>query len=120
MCLRPTKRGLQAIDSLSITEHPHCAVQVMTSLIQLQRFDVAILNFYNCHAHLNAALALFQQLLESSGSVASPRSLFKAVMCRLSPPSKTFTSPCTEVPSTEMAAFRFSSAAIILDDIVAS
>jgi hypothetical protein len=72
------REALQAIDSSSITEQPHCAVQVMTSLIQLQRFDDAILNFHNCHAHLNAALALFQQLLESSGSITSPRSLFKA------------------------------------------
>ena len=117
---RQLREALQAIDSSSITEHPHAAVRVIASMIQLQRFDVAISNFSNCHSHLDASLALFQQLLQSSGSEASPRTLFKAVMGRLSPTPETFTSPCTQIPSAEQAAFRFSSATLILDDIIGS
>ncbi|KAK9234518.1 fungal-specific transcription factor domain-containing protein [Lipomyces kononenkoae] len=75
-------------------------------------FRDCCLELSNCQAPLNAALALFRQLLDG-------RSSFNAVMSRLGPPSWILPANCGAVPSAEQAAFRFSSALLIFDDIIA-
>ncbi|KAI0104542.1 fungal-specific transcription factor domain-containing protein [Daldinia grandis] len=116
------RQSLQVIDGSSITEHLHGAVRILASVMQMQRFEITVLCFDNCQAHLNAGLALFKQLLESPGPVesAGPSSNFSAVVNRLGPP--TWISPVQDVKvqSAEQAAFRFSSALLIFDDIIAS
>ncbi len=69
---------------------------------------------------LNAALALFRRILDSSGTVEPARrtSSFDAVMSRLGPPSRIVPVQCSLIPSAEQAAFRFSSSILILDDII--
>jgi C6 transcription factor Pro1 len=116
------RQALQVIDGSGITEHLHGAVRIMASIMQLQRFEITVLSFNNCQAHLNGALALFKQLLNSSGAVqpAGSSSSFNAVMSRLGPSSWLPPAQCVQVPSAEQAAFRFSSALLILDDIIAS
>lgn len=116
------RQSLQVIDDSGITEHLPGAVQIMTSIIQIQRFEISILSFNNCQAHLNAALALFRRILDSSGTVEPARrtSSFDAVMSRLGPPSRIVPVQCSLIPSAEQAAFRFSSSILILDDIIAS
>ncbi|RFU31058.1 hypothetical protein B7463_g5270, partial [Scytalidium lignicola] len=116
------RQSLQVIDGSGITKHLHDAVRIMTSIIQVQRFEISILSFNNCQAHLNAALALFRRILDSSGTVepAGRTSSFNAVMSRLGPPSRIVPVQCALIPSAEQAAFRFSSSILILDDIIAS
>ncbi|KAJ4373838.1 hypothetical protein N0V83_002577 [Neocucurbitaria cava] len=87
-------KALQVIDGAGIADHLHGAVRILASIMQVQRFEIAVLSFDNCHAHLNAGLVLFRQLLDSVASV--------------------------RVPSPEQEAFRFSSALLVLDDIIAS
>ncbi|KAJ9650446.1 hypothetical protein H2198_010256 [Neophaeococcomyces mojaviensis] len=114
--------ALQVIDGSDITEHLHGAARIMASIMQVQRFEIAVLSLDNCQAHLNAALALFRQLLHSSGATEAtgPSSSFNAVISRLGPPSWILSAPGVQVPSAEQAAFRFSSTILILDDIIAS
>lgn len=116
------RQALQIINSSGIIEHPHCAVRILASIIQFQRFEIAVLSFSNWPAHLNAALALFKELLENPGAVkpGGPSLSFNAVMDRLGPSSWTLSIQCLQVPSAEQAAFRFSSALMILDDTIAS
>ncbi|KAF2103650.1 hypothetical protein NA57DRAFT_31077 [Rhizodiscina lignyota] len=116
------KQALQVLDGLRIEEHLYCAVRIMASVMQLQRFEIAVLSFDNWQAHLNGALALFRQLLDSSGAVepACPRSRFNAVISRLGPSSWIFPTEPVQIPSAEQAAFRFSSTLVIFDDIIAS
>ncbi|KAK9234739.1 fungal-specific transcription factor domain-containing protein [Lipomyces kononenkoae] len=116
------RQALEVIDGSGITEHLHGAVRIMAGIMQVQRFEIAVLNFNNCQAHLNAALALFRQLLDSPGAVepTAPSSSFNAVISRLGPSSCVLPAPCVQVPSAEQAAFRFSSALLIFDDIIAS
>ncbi|TVY50888.1 Pestheic acid cluster transcriptional regulator 3 [Lachnellula cervina] len=116
------RQALQIMSSSGIAEHPHCAVRTLASVVQIQRFEIAILSFSNWPAHLIAALALFKQLLESPSAVkkGSPRSNFDAVMDRLGPSSRTLPIQCILLPSAEQAAFLFSTALLILDDIIAS
>ncbi len=94
----------------------------MASIMQVQLFEIAVLSFNNCQAHLNAALALFRQLLASPGAVepAGPSSSFNAVISRLGPSSWILPAQCVQVLSAEQAAFRFSSTLLVLDDIIAS
>ncbi|KAH8660086.1 fungal-specific transcription factor domain-containing protein [Xylariales sp. PMI_506] len=113
--------ALQVIDKDSIMNHLHGAVRIMASMMQVQRFEVATLNFNNCLAHLNGALALFRQLLHSFGADGpGASSQFSNVMSRLGPSSWVLPAQSISVPSAEQAAFRFSSALLIFDDIVAS
>lgn len=116
------RQSLQIIYDSGIIEHLHGAVRIMTSIIQVQRFDIAILSFNNCQAHLNAALALYKQLLDSHNTIkpADPSLCFNAVMSSLGPVSWTLPAQCIHILSTEQAAFRFSATILILDDIIAS
>jgi C6 transcription factor Pro1 len=113
------RQSLQVIDGPSITEHLHGAVRIMASIMQVQRFEVTVVSFNNCQTHLNAALALFRRLLDSV-EPAGPNSSFNAVISRLGPSSWILPAQGVQVPSAEQAAFRFSSALLILDDIIAS
>ncbi|KAK9369248.1 fungal-specific transcription factor domain-containing protein [Lipomyces kononenkoae] len=116
------RSALQVINGSGITEHLHGAVRIMAGIMQVQRFEIAILSFNNCQAHLNAALALFRQLLDSPGAVelAGASSSFNAVISRLGPSPWILPTQSVQVPSAEQAAFRFSSTLLILDDIIAS
>jgi C6 transcription factor Pro1 len=118
------RQAFQIIGDKGISGHLHGAVRIMSSILQLQRFEVAIMSFGNCQAHLGAAAGLFQQLLgpgvlgieEDSCS----RTRFDALINRLGPPSLEKSIEDIPVPSTEQAAFNFSSALLIFDDIIAS
>ncbi|KAI0438316.1 fungal-specific transcription factor domain-containing protein [Xylaria telfairii] len=114
-------KALAVISGSDITEHLHGAVRVMSGIIQVQRFEIAISSFGNCQSHLNAALALFQQILDSVGPTDPTgfNSSFEAVMYKLSLPSWSYALN-GQLPSAEQAAFRFSSALLFFDDIVAS
>lgn len=118
-------QALKVINEQGITqEHRHGAVRILTSIMQLQRFEVALLSFNNCRAHLNAAVALFQQLLESESQdtdqLASARVLFDCVLARLGPSSYTLLNHNIQVSSAEQTAFHFSSTLLVFQDIIAS
>lgn len=113
--------ALQIINKEGIIKHLHGAIRIMASMMQVLRFEIATLNFNNCQVHLNGALALFSQLLENFGTVGSnTSSIFSTVMSHLGPTSWIQPGQCIQVPSAEQAAFRFSSALLIFDDIIAS
>ncbi|VUC24517.1 unnamed protein product [Clonostachys rosea] len=107
--------ALQVISGSDINHHLHGAVRILASIMQVQRFEIAISSFDNCQAHLNAALALFIQLLNSDSGTQS-HSTFATLMHRLGP----FNPESSRVPSAEQSGLRFSSALLVLDDIVAS
>ncbi|KAI1413647.1 fungal-specific transcription factor domain-containing protein [Hypoxylon sp. FL1857] len=115
------RRALQVISGSDITQHLHSAVRIMASIIQVQRFETAVLSF-NFQAHLNAAVALFKQLLDSPSAIepGDPCSRFNALVSLLGPPSSISPVFKVQIPSAEQAAFRFSSALLIFDDIIAS
>ncbi|KAL9072475.1 MAG: hypothetical protein Q9157_005077 [Trypethelium eluteriae] len=116
------RQALQIISDSHIAEHLHGAVRIMASIMQLQRFETAVLSFDSWQVHLNAALALFTQLLDSVGTEQSVGhdTRFNAVVSRLGPSSSTLSTQSVQLPTAEQAAFRFSSALVILDDIIAS
>jgi hypothetical protein len=118
------RQALQVISSSGIAEHLHGAVRIMASIIQVQRFEIAVLSFNNCQPHLNAALALFRQLIDSAGAIKSglvrPNSSFNALMSLLGPRAWILPAQSVQVPSAEQAAFRFSSTLLIFDDIISS
>ncbi|KAI1170581.1 fungal-specific transcription factor domain-containing protein [Nemania sp. FL0916] len=115
------RQALQVISGSNIDEHLHGATRVLSSIMQVQRFEVAVSSFENCKPHLNAALALFRQLLDSVGASDHSEfsSNFEAVMYNLGPPSWNFALN-GHIPSAEQAGFRFSSTLLIFDDIIAS
>ena len=115
------RKALEYIGNANIADHMHGTVRVLASILQVQRFEIAVLSFDNCRAHLNAALALFEQLVSSSGSDAQdPKARFYSVLNRLGPTSRLLPGHSIEVQSAEQAAFRFSLSLLILDDIIAS
>ena len=116
------RQAMQIINKSGVAEHLHGSIRIMASIMQVQRFEIATLSFDNCQAHLSASLALFKQLLDGSEAVdpADPVSRFNAIMGRLGPSPWILPEQSLQVPSAEQAAFRFSSALLILDDIVAS
>ena len=116
------RQAIQVIDGSGITQHLHGAARIMASIMQVQRFEIAVLSFHNWQAHLNASLALFKQLLDSVDESREPSLRFDIVMSRLgcSSSSSGFAGQSNQVLSAEQAAFRFSSTLVIFDDIIAS
>lgn len=114
--------SLQVISDARITEHLHGTVRILASVMQVQRFEVAVLSFGNWQTHLNAAVALFRQLLESVDDmqIACPSSNFNTVFNHLSSKTRSAPTGASQVPIAEQAAFCFSSALLILDDIIAA
>jgi hypothetical protein len=105
--------SLQIINGSGVAEHIHGAVRVMASIMQVQRFDIALVSFQNWGSHLKAALALFKQIIDCAGQPGRPNASFNAVLNQLGPSS-------CGAPSAEQAAFRFSTALLIMDSVVAS
>ncbi|OAP57660.1 hypothetical protein AYL99_08398 [Fonsecaea erecta] len=96
-------------------------VRTLAGVMQLQRFEMSVSSFENSQAHRSAAIALFRRVVDSAGiEEAWSSSTFDTVLSRLGTSSWTLPAQCIQVPSAEQAAFRFSSALVILDDIVAS
>jgi hypothetical protein len=116
------RRALQVIDGSNISEHLNGAVRIMASIMQMHCFEVAVLRFRNWQTHLNAAIVIFKQILDSVGKSQEHSASFDAVMDRLGPssPSWSHPSPSDQIPSAEQAAFRFSSALVIFNDVIAS
>ncbi|KAK3395171.1 fungal-specific transcription factor domain-containing protein, partial [Podospora didyma] len=111
-----------------VAENLPRAVQIMGCILLLQRFETAVCSFENCEAHLSAATELFQRALDgteeaaaASGPTARPCS-FASTMRQLrghGPPwPRQY--PTFQAPSSEQMAFRFFSALLLVDDIVAS
>ena len=113
------RRALQVRLDEGVPELPHFTVRLMASVIQLQRFEIATLNFDNCQQHLNAGVELFQRLLNKSYAL-EPAERFNAVLRSLRSSFYDPKVPSMQYSSAEQAAFRFSSALLILDDIIAS
>lgn len=109
---RTLRESLEVMENLDIEHNLGCAVRVMASILQVHRFEITIMSFGNWQTHLNAALRLFEQLLNG-------RSGFHGIMDRLGPPVVRGVQNA-QLPNPEQAAFRFSSALIIFDDIIAS
>ncbi|KAJ4353770.1 uncharacterized protein N0V89_005500 [Didymosphaeria variabile] len=115
------RKALQYIENADIAQHMHGTVRILASILQVQRFEIAVLSFDNCRAHLFAALALFEHLMRSSvPAIEDPKLQFQSVLDRLGPTSRLLPGLSIEVQSAEQAAFTFSTALLILDDIVAS
>ncbi|KAF2154539.1 hypothetical protein K461DRAFT_326634 [Myriangium duriaei CBS 260.36] len=111
------------VASLQATEpSPRNMVLAITSILQLQRFEIAIGNWTNWTAHLNAATALFRQLLSLSSSYNDSERNFSygAAINALGPTLWVSSPEAIEVQSAEQAAFKFSSALLIFSDIIAS
>ncbi|KAK0716785.1 fungal-specific transcription factor domain-containing protein [Lasiosphaeria miniovina] len=118
-----------------VAENLPRAVQIMGCILLLQRFETAVCSFENCEAHLSAATELFRHALDgtgaaaldgtgtaaASGPTARPCS-FALTMRQLrghGPPwPRQY--PTFQAPSSEQMAFRFFSALLLVDDIVAS
>lgn len=116
------RQALQVIVSSTIEEHLHGAVRILASIMQVQRLEVAISCFDDCQAHLNAAVALFKQLLDSAEGFdpQDHKSRCETLFSRLGPSTQVTPNHTLQIPSAEQAAMQFSSALLILDDIVAS
>lgn len=113
-------QALKVIEGSDIADHQHGAVRVLASIMQVQRFEISLLSFENCHAHLDAAMALFKQLLSSVDpeGCMEPRLRLHTLSERLGP--SLVVAQSIPVPSAEQMAFKFSASLLILDDIIAS
>ncbi|RAO71287.1 uncharacterized protein BHQ10_007299 [Talaromyces amestolkiae] len=96
--------------------------RIMGSIIQLQRFEISIGNFENCQKHLDAAITLFRQIFKAAENVIDRGELatFHDVLSHMGRPLWSITSQQCGAWNSNQAAFRFYSALLILDDIIAS
>ncbi|KAF2499678.1 hypothetical protein BU16DRAFT_279517 [Lophium mytilinum] len=96
--------------------------RIMGSIIQLQRFEISVGNFENCRKHLGAAITLFRQIFRAAENVLDRGELSTLyhVLSHMGRPLWAITSQQGGAWNSDQAAFRFYSALLIADDIVAS
>ncbi|CAI6335256.1 unnamed protein product [Periconia digitata] len=99
------------------------ASRIMGSIIQLQRFEISIGNSESCQQHLGAAITLFQEifhLARHDGDGYSMTTLSDVLGYMGRPLWAINSQPSGGAWSSDQAAFRFYTALLIVDDIVAS
>lgn len=116
------QRSLQEVTLSSTQDLIVKSSRIMGSIIQLQRFEISIGNFENCQKHLDAAITLFRQIFQAAEKVIDRGDLasFHDVLNHMGRPLWSITSQQCGAWNSNQAAFRFYSALLILDDIIAS
>lgn len=116
------RNSIQVLESFDDNEHILGSVRTMAAVMQLQRFEIAITCFDNCQAHLNAALTIFRKIVDVVGAsnLASSSTTFQTILSLLGPPIWILPAQQAEVSSAEQAAFCFSTALLLFDDIISS
>lgn len=114
--------ALQVVVSSSLCQHIAGGVRILSSIMQLQRFEIAVSSFANCKAHLDAAMALFRHFFAVyEGEVTvDPTTRFNAILKQLDTENTLSPTLCFNVQSAEQAAFHFSITLLLFDDIIAS
>ncbi|KAJ3543568.1 hypothetical protein NM208_g3511 [Fusarium decemcellulare] len=117
-------QSLQTLLSVrNLGQHTHCACRVLTSIIQLYRYEISISDFSNWSTHLDAASTLFRQLVDDCSDIGgrrdqsnedSPRGVVNTILTAMKSP---ITGPGDA--RTTQEAFMFSTALMLFDDIVA-
>lgn len=116
------QHDLQDVASSNLQDSIVRTSRIMGSIVQLQRFETSTGNFENCEMHLAAASSLFRQIFEAAGSVSgrgAPPTIY-SILSDMGPPLWTTRSQHSRAWSSDQAAFRFYSALLIVDDIIAS
>ena len=114
--------SLQEVVSSSQQDLIAKTAQTMGSIVQLQRFEISVGNFENCREHLEAAIELFKQVFRTAGDGNACVELptFDSVLSQMGRPLWSTKSRSSRAWSADQAAFRFYSAMLIMDDIIAS
>ncbi|KAF2478745.1 fungal-specific transcription factor domain-containing protein [Neohortaea acidophila] len=96
--------------------------RIMGSIIQLQRFETTVGNFDNCQKHLSAAIALYRQVLQATSNIIGRdgRPAFRDILSHMGQRLWATTFEQGGAWNSDQAAFRFYSALLIVDDIIAS
>jgi hypothetical protein len=117
------QRNLDNVTSGDFRDFTIQKSRTMGSIIQLQRFEIAVGNFENCQRHLEAAIALFRQMFHAGENAATNSSgvcILNSILNRMGQPLWDTRSQETRAWSSDQAAFRFYSALLLVDDVVAS
>lgn len=115
----------QDLKNLASEDRPNMIVntsRIMGSLVQLQRFEISVGNFENCQKHLDAAITLFEEVFRAADSVTNNIELhsFYNALSQMGREIWHVRSQERRAWSSDQAAFRFYSALLILDDVIAS
>ncbi|KAL2891643.1 Transcriptional regulatory protein UME6 [Ceratocystis lukuohia] len=113
MALQELQQDMATINAQGIQGNMQESTRVMESIMQLLVFDVSIGNMEHWELHLDAAIALFQQLVPKVDD-------WPDVISSL---TKGFSQPIpgnTHPMSTDLTAFRFFCAVLMYVDVVAS
>lgn len=116
------QRNLQEVGSTNTHDLVIKSSRIMGSIIQLQRFEISVGNFENCQKHLGAAITLFREVFRASESGVEGNDLttLYSVLGRMGRPLWTIASQPSGTWNSDQAAFRFYSALLVVDDIIAS
>ncbi|KAJ4354694.1 uncharacterized protein N0V89_006431 [Didymosphaeria variabile] len=115
------QRNLQAVGSANTQDLLVKTARIMGSIIQLQRFEISVGNFENCRKHLGAANSLFRQIFLAAENFIDGGELpdFCDVLDLMGHPLWAIGCQQRGAWNSDQAAFRFYSALLIVDDIIA-
>lgn len=115
-------RNLQEVNAMQPHDVLVRSARIMGSIVQLERFEIAVGNFDNWQKHLGAAVSLFKNIFKDAQELTDdvgPPDLGR-VLNLMGRPLWTIKSHKHGARNSDQAAFRFYSAHLIVDDTIAS
>ncbi|RBR07077.1 uncharacterized protein FIESC28_10823 [Fusarium coffeatum] len=114
IALGSIQRDLQSLRDCGVENSLVDSVHLLANMMQQLGFELAIMPSGNWQTHLDAAIDLFEQILEHHGKTGSTPQM-SAVLSNLHHPSL-----AANALNTEQGAFRFFSSILLVADIISS
>lgn len=119
LAVKMVQRGLQDLGRPGVHGDLLESTYLLESIVQLLNFEVIIAPKENWQIHLDAALALFEQIFRYHGTGQS--SNISAILDQMGHRSFVVAAPSNPLLwNADQAAFRFFSAILLVDDIISS
>lgn len=114
VALGSIQRDLQSLRDRGVKDSLVDSVHLLANMMQQLGFELAIMPSGNWQTHLDAAIDLFEQILEHHGKTGSTPQM-SAVLSNLHRPSL-----AANALNTEQGAFRFFSSILVVADLISS
>ncbi|CAM1505076.1 Fc.00g107130.m01.CDS01 [Cosmosporella sp. VM-42] len=121
LAVKVVQRDLHELNAKGVEDDLLSSTHLLESIVHLLSLEVVVSSTGNWKMHHDAAIVLFEQIFQHHGtSGESPASNMFAILCKMALPFPTGKPTDDPLWNASQAAFRFFSAVLLFDDIIAS
>ncbi|KAK1764752.1 fungal-specific transcription factor domain-containing protein [Phialemonium atrogriseum] len=121
LSMRELQADIQELNRRGVKGYMKESTQVMSSIVQLLLFEVAVGNTGNWQIHLDASSALFEQIMEHHGSTEDGFPCWHLLLIHLGNGATTRTLLTQNIPwNADQASLRYFTASILFFDVLSA